>query len=120
MIKNITTGYQNLVAFEFQGEVSKADFDSVIMPAVNDLVENYDELNLVYYINTELKNFDVGAWWQDAMLGLKNITKWHKAAIVTENSAVQKFTELFGIIMPGSFKAFDKEQLQEAIDWAAN
>ena len=64
--------------------------------------------------------FSAGAWFEDALLGLKNITKWNRAAIVTDNNRVQNFTAIFSVIMPGEFKFFPIEDLENAIFWCAN
>ena len=119
MINKIENKYTNIVAFEFSGEVTKDEFDQVIIPQVEGLIEKVDKINLVYVLNTELKNFTAGAWWEDAMLGLGNLTKWHKSAIVTDNENIQKFTDAFSVVMPGEFKGFDKNQLEEALKWAS-
>lgn len=119
MIKKIEHTYDNIVAFEFTGEVTQEDFNQKLIPAVEALIEDINEINLVYLLNADLSEFTMGAWFKDAMLGIKNITKWHKSAIVTDSDAIQNFTEIFSHVMPGEFKGFDKVDLEEALRWAA-
>jgi len=109
----------NIAAFRATGQVDKEDFEKVVMPVVNSLIEKYDELNYLLWVDTPLKNFSGGAWLQDLMLGIKNLTKWHRAAIVTESSAANWFTDVFSYLAPGEFKGFYPEQLQSAIEWAS-
>lgn len=120
MVEQVATEYNNVIAFAFKGEITQDDFESVIIPAVKRQVGDIDEIRLVYILNTDIKKFTAGAWWEDAMLGVKNITKWHKSAIVTSDPHVKKFTEIFTYVMPGAFKAFDKHQENQAIAWAAS
>jgi hypothetical protein len=89
------------------------------MPHVKSVVEKYGELNYLLNLDTGLGNFSIGAWLQDALLGIKNITTWNRAAIVTEKEGVKIFTQLFSIVMPGEFKGFDKEELELAMNWAS-
>ncbi|MDO5509563.1 MAG: STAS/SEC14 domain-containing protein [Weeksellaceae bacterium] len=119
MIKKIDTEYPNIVAFQFEGEVDKNDFDHVVIPAVEQQVREIDEINLIFILETSISNFTAGAWWKDAMLGLNNITKWNRSAIVTDSEAIQNFTKVFSVVMPGEFKGFDKDNYKYATDWAA-
>lgn len=119
MISIIKTAPANVAAFTATGEVNKDDFQSVVMPHVKAVVEQHDELNYVLNLDTDISNFTAGAWLQDALLGIKNITKWNRAAIVTEKESIQNFTEIFSKVMPGEFRGFDKNELEMAINWAA-
>jgi hypothetical protein len=62
----------------------------------------------------------MGAWLQDVFLGLKNLTNWNRAAIVTDKQGVQNFTDIFSVLMPGEFKSFPKENLYNALYWCNN
>jgi hypothetical protein len=70
-------------------------------------------------LDTSVKNFTWGAWVKDALLGIKNLTKWNRAAIVSDSGFIRKFTDIFSIFMPGEFKGFEHHNLKAAIDWTA-
>ncbi|MGV8913910.1 MAG: STAS/SEC14 domain-containing protein [Kaistella sp.] len=120
MITLIPDVPENIAAFKASGEVTKDDFDNLVIPHVEALTNTFGELNYLFYIDTDLDNFSAGAWFQDAMLGLKNLIKWNRAAIVTDKKGVQYFTDVFSVVMPGEFKSFPKDDLQNAIFWCAN
>ena len=120
MVNKIEHPFSNVVAFEFVDEITKEDFDSVIIPEVEELIKKIDKINLVYVLNTDLDKFSLAAWWKDAMVGIQNITKWNKSAIVTDSKSIQQFTEIFSYVMPGEFKEFDKNELEEALLWASS
>lgn len=107
-----------MVGFIATDEVTKEDFDKVILPAVQELVQRTDKINYLLVVDTPLKNFTIGAWLRDAMLGLNNINKWNRAAIVTDVEGIQWFTELFSKVVPGEFKGFNHNELDRAINWA--
>jgi len=108
-----------MVGFRASGEVTKQDYNNVIFPAVEELVKRTGKLNYLMIIDTPLKDFTLGAWWEDALLGLKELTKWHRAAILTDSTSVNKFTDLISKLLPGKFKGFKTEELNLAIDWVA-
>lgn len=108
-----------MVAFRATGEVIKDDFDQIILPAVAELVQRTDKLNYLLVLDTPLKNFTLSAWIKDALLGLNNLTKWNRCAIVSDSDGINSFTNLFGKVMPGEFKGYKPEQLDEAINWVS-
>lgn len=120
MITIIPDAPENVAAFNATGEITREDFEKVVIPWVKEKVEQFDELNYVLYLDTDLDNFTVGAWLQDVFLGLKNLTKWNRTAIVTDKEGVQNFTDIFSVLMPGEFKSFPKENLYNALYWCKN
>lgn len=119
MISILQNVPDNVAAFEATGEVTKDNFENVVIPHVKKKVEQYDDLNYLLLLNTDVKNFTAGAWWEDAILGLKNLTKWNRAAIVTSSENIIGFTDFFSRIMPGEFKGFKKEEYDSAVQWVA-
>lgn len=108
---------QNVVAFRATGEVTQDDYKNVIVPAIENLVERIDEINFLFLIDTDLENFTAAAWMQDAWVGLKNLGKWNRSAIVTDSERAISFTNGFSYMVPGEFKGFKKEAFDEAMNW---
>lgn len=119
MISIIKNAPANVAAFTATGEVDKTDFENTVMPHVKAVTDQYNELNYVLNLETDISNFTMGAWWQDALLGIKNITKWNRAAIVTDKEGIRNFTDIFSKVMPGEFRGFEKDELEAAIQWAS-
>ncbi|BEV03996.1 MULTISPECIES: SpoIIAA family protein [Chryseobacterium] len=120
MITIIPEAPENVAAFNATGAVTKEDFENLVFPRVKAKIEQFGELNYLMYLDTDLDNFTAGAWLEDALLGLKNLTKWNRAAILTDNQHVQNFTEIFSVLMPGEFKSFPKGNLYNALYWCKN
>lgn len=118
MIEQIKDVPANMVAFRSSGEVTKDDFE-VVFEDVKKLVDKTGKLNYLLFLDNSPADFTAGAWLQDALLGLKNITKWNRAAIVTDSDTVVTFTDAFSKLMPGEFKGFYKDEYLTAIDWTA-
>lgn len=119
MISVITNAPGHIAAFRASGDVTREDFETVVMPVADKVVQQTGELNYLMEIDTDLKNFTAGAWLQDALLGIKKLSKWNRAAIVSDSQGIQTFTNIFSIVAPGAFKGFDKKDLDAAISWVA-
>jgi hypothetical protein len=119
MIHHLENLPSNIVGFRATGEITQKDFTEIVMPKVKALIEETDKLNYLLVLETSLKNFTIGAWMKDAMMGLKHLTKWNRAAIVSDVEAIRNFTNFFSYLMPGEFKGFEHSELQEAIDWVS-
>jgi stage II sporulation SpoAA-like protein len=110
----------NVAGFRASGEVTKDDYKTVVEPHVEELVSKTGELNFLLQLDTDVENFTMGAWLQDALLGIRNITKWHRAAIVTDSETIIKLTSAFSFLIPGEFKGFKKAEYAQAALWVAS
>src|SRR4051812_14940516 len=119
MIRLIDNAPNNIAAFKAIGEVTKEDYQNVVVPEVNRVIEQAGHINFLLYLDTDIENYTAGAWIQDALLGLKNIAKWNRAAIVTDSEKAITFTNGFSYFVPGEYKGFTKEQYDEAITWTS-
>lgn len=119
MIQVIENLPSNMVGFKATGEVTEVDFMQTVMPKVKELIAKTNKLNYMLVLDTSIKNFTAGAWFKDATMGIQHLTKWNRAAIVSDVEAIRKFTTVFSLLMPGEFKGFEHKDLQAAIDWAS-
>lgn len=119
MIVKIENTPENMVGFQAINEVSKNDFEKLVVPEVEALIERTGKLNYLMMIDTELTNFTAGAWLQDALLGLKHLGSWNRAAILSDSEGIKTFTNIFSLVVPGEFKGFSKDQLEEAVVWVS-
>lgn len=120
MITVLTSAPSNVAAFRATGEVTKADYDNVVIPAVDALVKKQDAINFLLVVDTAMSNFSIGALLKDLGIGLKHFTKWRKMAIVSEQAGVIKFTDFFSYIAPGEAKGFTHAELEEAKQWVSS
>ncbi len=100
-----------------KGEVTKEDVETVLVPALDELVKKEDAIYYLLVLETDVKNWDLGAWISDAKVGLKHLTKWTKIAVVTDQEGVQKFTDVFSKLTPGEARGYSMDRLEEAEAW---
>jgi len=117
MLQFINDLEPHVVGIHAIGEVTKQDMETVLLPRIDDLVKRQGEINYLLVLETDVKNFTAGAWWDDLKLGLKNFTKWNKIAVVSDQKGVEWFTDAFRFFIPGKSKGFSLDELDEAIKW---
>lgn len=120
MVEVLNNVPQEIAAFRVYGEVTKDDYSNVVLPHTEQKLEQTGVINFLLVVDTDLSNFTFGAWLQDALLGLKHLTKWRRAAILTDNEGAITFTDGFSKVAPGEFKGFQKNDLQAAVAWISS
>jgi len=118
MIEKIKDLPPNMVGFRTSGEVTKEDYD-LVHREVEKEVGRTGQLNYLMYLDNSPADFTLGAWLMDAWLGIKNIAKWNRAAIVSDSDTVVKFTDFFSKVIPGEFRGFHKSDMPKAVDWVS-
>jgi stage II sporulation SpoAA-like protein len=110
---------ENVAAFRATGKVNENDYDNVLIPAVNAMVEKYGKINFLLVLDTDLTDFSVAAILKDIGMSIKYYSKWHKIAVVSASNSLNAFTDIFGSIAPGESKGFVHEQLEDAKRWVS-
>ncbi|WP_294819314.1 STAS/SEC14 domain-containing protein [uncultured Flavobacterium sp.] len=118
MIVQIPDLPNTMVGFRADGEVTKEDFE-IVKLQVSNLVEKTGKLNYMLVLDTSPADFTLGAWMQDALLGIQNITKWNRAAIISDSEGVKTFTDVFSKVMPGEFRGYKHSEYDRAVDWVS-
>jgi hypothetical protein len=120
MITTIGIAPENVAAFRATGEVTKEDYDKVVIPTIDNLVKKKGNIRFMFVLDTSLSNFSAIAILKDLGVGLKHFTKWEKMAIVSESEVINKFTDFFSFIAPGEAKGFTHAEMARAIEWVSN
>ena len=107
-----------VLAFRAVGRVEKADYDDVLVPGVEAMIAERDEVRLVYVLGEEFDGYAMGAGWEDAKLGVGHLSKWRRLAIVSDRDWVRHGAGMFGWMLPGDVRTFPVEELERALRWA--
>ena len=98
-------------------EVTAEDFKDVLEPAIEKALAQWKGINLLFVLETGLKNFTIGAWIQDVRINTRFFLKWNKLALVDHNPVLEKIAEAFDLIAPGEARTFSAAELEEAKRW---
>ena len=117
MIEPIQTSAGNVVAFLAKGKVTGADYENVLIPAVEAALEKYDKIRLLYQLGPDFTGYEAEAVWDDTKIGMRHLTHWEKIAVVTDVDWITNSVKAFGFMMPGDVQVFSNEQLAAAQAW---
>jgi hypothetical protein len=109
----------NAVGFEFSGSVSQADYERVLIPAIEATLAGNDRVDLLCHIGPDFDNYELGAIWEDAKVGLQHVAVWQRIALVTDVEWIRIAVKVFGFTIPAEIRLFDNGQLAEARAWIA-
>jgi hypothetical protein len=119
MIETLTGFPDNVAAFACHGHVTKADYETVLMPDVEKKLQQHEKVSTYYEIGPDFEGFDAGAMWDDTKVGLGHFSRWERMAVVTDIDWIKHSMKFFGFLMPAELRAFSTTDGDEARAWVA-
>ena len=107
----------NVLGLEASGEIEDDDYDDVVIPAVEELLEHTEKARILYLLTEDFEKFEADAMWEDAKMGLHHFGKWERIAFVTDHKGYRRAVKTFGFLMPGEVKVFSLGELDDAKTW---
>jgi dihydroorotase len=101
MIEILKNFPDNVVALSCEGQVTKEDYDRILVPAVLEA----------------LKRHDPGAIWEDLKIGVEHPTRWERVAVVTDVDWIVQTIRIFSFLMPCPTKLFPPSEFAQANAW---
>ncbi len=117
MLKRMLGLPDNVLGIEAEGVVTGADYESVLIPAVAEMLAQRKRIRFLYHLGNEFSGFDAKAMWDDAKVGLQHLTAWERVAVVTDVEWISTAVKVFGFAMPGHVRIFTNRELAEARLW---
>lgn len=118
MLQRIEGLPHGVIGFEAEGEIRSSDYTDVLMPAVQEFWDRGDDVRIVLVFE-RWEGMSSGAVWKDLKMGVDNLRRWKRIALVTDLDWMITVTSLFGWMTPGEFKRFPVAERDHAIAWAA-
>ena len=117
MIEVIEGLPENVLGFRAIGEVTGADYEQTLIPAVLAMSERLHHVRLLYVLGPEFTGFDAQAMLDDAMLGVSRYPAWERVAVVTDEAWLRVGVQALHLIMPQHFRLFHNAEVDEAKAW---
>jgi hypothetical protein len=117
MIELIPALPTNVVGIVAKGEITAADYQERLVPAVEAALGEHDKVRLLYVLGAEFTGFSGGAMWEDGKVGLGHLGRWERIALVAEEAWVRHAVNAFGYLIPGEVKVFDLAHEADAAEW---
>jgi hypothetical protein len=117
MIKHLEEFPENVVAFVCQGHVTKDDYATVLVPAVEKALKQHDKIKLYYETASDFAGIDPGAVWEDTKVGMTHLLRWERIAVVTDVDWIRHTMKVFGFLMPAELRVFPASEAAQARQW---
>jgi hypothetical protein len=117
MIEALEGFPENVIAFACKGHVTKLDYETVLVPAVEEALKQHERIRLYYQIGAEFAGIDPGAVWEDFKVGMEHLRRWERVAVVTDVDWIKHTMMAFAFLMPAELKVFPVSQASQARAW---
>jgi hypothetical protein len=117
MIETLHDLPDNVLGFVCHGEVTRKDYDTVLVPAVDEALKTLNKLRLYYETAGDFSSIEPSAVWEDAKVGIEHMTRWEKFAVVTDVAWIAHTMRFFSFLMPGEMKVFPPAEAAKARQW---
>lgn len=107
----------NVVAIACHGEVTKKDYDDVLIPAVEKALQTHDKIRMLYEVGTDFTGYDAGAALEDFKTGMEHFSRWDRIAVVTDVEWMAASLKIFGVFLPGTIRVYPTADAAKARLW---
>jgi len=119
MIERLAGFPPNVIAFGCRAQVTKADYSTTLVPAVEKAFAEHVSLRLYYEIGDDFAGIDLGAMLEDFKVGIAHRNSWERMALVTDVPWIAHAVSLFRVVLPCPVKLYAMGQAAQARAWIA-
>lgn len=117
MITLIENMPDSIIGYRYEDEVTAADYETVVFPAVDAAVKKSKDLKVLCQLSENFKGFKLGALKDDMEIGLKYFKDWKKIAFVSDKEWMNHAVKAFGFLVPARVRTFENKDMDAAIKW---
>jgi len=108
---------ERVLAFACKEHVTKSDYETVLIPTVEDALKREGKMRLYYQIDPDFSGIDPSAMWDDFKVGMEHVFRWERIAVVTDVDWIRHTIRAFSFVIPGVVKVFQLSEQANARDW---
>jgi hypothetical protein len=117
MIEILKDFPDNVIAISCEGQVTKEDYEQILIPAITDALKRHDKIRLLYNFSPTFTGYNPGAIWEDMIVGAEHPTRWERAAVVTDVDWIVQTMRIFSFLIPCPTKVFPPSESAQARAW---
>lgn len=106
----------DILGFEARGKFTAADYEAVLMPAMEAAVKS-GPVRLLFVMPEGFHGMEIGAMRDDLMFGLKHFRDFKKFAFVTDDETLAALTRNFAFMIPAETQVFALAERDQAVSW---
>ena len=119
MIEQLKGFPANVLAFACREQVTRRDYDSVLIPAVEAALKGHDKVRLYYETGPDFIGIAAGAVLEDFKVGVEHLGRWERVALVSDVEWIRTAVRAFGFLLPGHVRVFHLGEAPAARAWIA-
>jgi len=108
---------EGLLEIRMSGTITDTDYRETLVPALDKAIEASERIRVLMLLDSDLKDFTLGAMMDDARLGLKHWRGFDRVAVVTGSAGMRRTIKAFWIFMPCPVKVFTPNETDDARRW---
>lgn len=117
MITTKTFDHGAQIEVELSGTVSREDYETSLIPAIDAALGDQDQLRILVVIGPAFKGFDLGAAWADIQLGLTHWRGFDRIAVVAGAGWIKTAVHIMAPLMPCPVQLFGSSETEHARLW---
>lgn len=117
MIARIEGLGPGVVGWEAKGKVTREDYQEIIVPDLDAALGKHSKVRVLCFLGPQFSGYDLGAAWEDAMVGIHHWNGFERVAVVSDVTWVQQAVKFFGLGLPCPVRVFSNSDLPEAKEW---
>jgi hypothetical protein len=94
------------------------DYETIFIPQLNQLLDEFGEIRLVFYLAEDFTGFELGAAWDDAVFGIQHRHDFEKIAAVSDKKWVEWAVKISSYFIDGEVATYSSAEFQDAVAWA--
>ena len=103
----------NVVGIAVSGRLTMQDCQDVLVPAMQKSLKRHEKIRLYYELNSRFP----GAAWDELELGLEDLSRCERVAIVTDIGWVRLTVKALRFLIPSEIRVFPTVQADEGRAW---
>lgn len=107
----------NVVALSASGQVTREEYQKVVIPAVEKALGQHEKVRLYYEIGKDFAGIDPGAMWADTKVGFGHFLRWERIAVITDIEWIKHSVMAFGFLMPATVNVYSTAEAADARKW---
>ena len=104
---------KNVVGIAVSGRLTMQDCQDVLVPAMQKSLKRHEKIRLYYELNSRFP----GAAWDELELGLEDLSRCERVAIVTDIGWVRLTVKALRFLIPSEIRVFPTVQADEGRAW---
>lgn len=117
MIEFLSRSHDNILGIKASGKVTKADYETVLIPKLDHLLADNEKGKFLYYLPEEFESFELGAIWDDAKYASGHSDRFSKIALVGGPKWIAPTSKITSFFVKAKVKTFEVDKLDEAWSW---